>query len=75
MFQIPKMCFDLTKVTVMTTKRPFIKCLLLLCDLIFTKPYKVRIIIFILQVSEMGLGRLNNLVKTAGKALEWQRPG
>lgn len=66
------MCFDLTKVT---TKRPFIKCLLLLYDLIFIKPYKVRIIIFILQVSETGLGRLNNLVKTEGKALEWQRPG
>ena len=60
---------------IMTTKRPFIKCLLLLCVLIFTKPYKARIIIFILQVGETGLGRLNNLFKTEGKVLEWQRPG
>lgn len=69
------MCFDLTRMMVMTTKRPFMKCLLLLCDLIFIKPYKVRIIIFILQMGETGLGRLNNLVKTEGTALEWQRPG
>ena len=69
------MSFDLTVMMIMTTKRPFIKCLLLLCDLIFTKPYKARIIIFILQVGETGLGRLNNLVKTEGKVLEWQRPG
>lgn len=69
------MCFDLTIMMAMTAKRPCMECLLLLCDLIFIKPYMVRIIIFILQVGETGLGRLNNLVKTEGKALEWQRPG